>query len=94
MVVLQLVVLLLAEVTLGSPQLIGHRGVITLREGQVGPQYSAGIGHVTTILPSDWSRSTETRRPWLPARRPPASPWCGSRRRGCCTAPPGSAPSE
>ena len=34
--VLQLVVVVLAEVTLGSPQLIGHRGVITLREGQVG----------------------------------------------------------
>ena len=34
--VLQLVVVVLAGVTLGSPQLIGHRGVITLREGQVG----------------------------------------------------------
>ena len=60
--VLQLVVLVvvLAEVTLGSPQLIGHRGVITLREGQVGPQYWAGIGHVITILSSDWSRDHNT----------------------------------
>ena len=39
MTVLQLVLVLvvLVEVTLGAPQLIGHRGVITLREGQVGP---------------------------------------------------------
>ena len=37
---LQLAVMVLAEVTLGSPQLIGHRGVITLREGQVGWDWS------------------------------------------------------
>ena len=45
--VLQLVsvVLVLVEVTLGAPQLIGHRGVITLREGQVGP--NTGLGLVT-----------------------------------------------
>ena len=61
MTVLQLVlVLVVVEVTLGAPQLIGHRGVITLREGQVGPQYWAGIGHVTTILPSDWSPDHNT----------------------------------
>ena len=58
--VLQLVVVVLAGVTLGSPQLIGHRGVITLREGQVGPQYSPLIGHLTTILPSDWSSDHNT----------------------------------
>ena len=44
MTVLQLV-LVLVEVTLGAPQLIGHRGVITLREGQVGP--NTGLGLVT-----------------------------------------------
>ena len=62
MTVLQLVLVLvvLVEVTLGAPQLIGHRGVITLREGQVGPQYWTGIGHVTTILTSDWSHDHNT----------------------------------
>ena len=47
MTVLQLVLVLvvLVEVTLGAPQLIGHRGVITLREGQVGP--NTGLGLVT-----------------------------------------------
>ena len=60
MTVLQLVLVVLVEVTLGAPQLIGHRGVITLREGQVGPQYWAGISHLTTILPSDWSPGHNT----------------------------------